>query len=323
MTGGCVFPTRVGMFRAPSAAAVVAAGFPHTRGDVPNRTASAPVSIAFSPHAWGCSARSTWQRCRRSVFPTRVGMFRGKRTARARVDGFPHTRGDVPYDEHVTLSCTVFSPHAWGCSAFHLPDAVGVDVFPTRVGMFRRGPCRSRSCSCFPHTRGDVPTAVMFWTLLVVFSPHAWGCSGNRHGRGARHDVFPTRVGMFRVHGVHRRDDAAFSPHAWGCSELEKEKRHGSNVFPTRVGMFRTAPRPRQCPSSFPHTRGDVPTFSTLSAPSSTFSPHAWGCSVHLQGRRRIQGVFPTRVGMFRSTNSHCRRRHGFPHTRGDVPFPE
>ena len=192
----------------------------------------------------------------------------------------------------------------------------------------------------FPHTRGDVPLPEKGRYTGSSFSPHAWGCSALRLAVLRYFLVFPTRVGMFRprlcarcsADGFpHTRGDVPdcdetprtreqFSPHAWGCSaDLVALWRRGL-VFPTRVGMFRWPWRAWRASSSFPHTRGDVPTCATAAPPNLSFSPHAWGCSAARPLRGATVGVFPTRVGMFRPRRRQTRAGVRFPHTRGDVP---
>jgi len=72
---------------------------------------------------------------------------------------FPHTRGDVPDD-------------------LDNPDAVA-GVFPTRVGMYRGRTRNILRGQRFPHTRGDVPVVAEALEQVELFSPHAWGCTGD------------------------------------------------------------------------------------------------------------------------------------------------
>ncbi len=171
---------------------------------------------------------------------------------------FPHTRGDVPWLGLFAVCAVMFSPHAWGCS---LRASFGIDsvrVFPTRVGMFREPAIDLTDAASFPHTRGDVPAANKAIRAAKWFSPHAWGCSGQRRPVRLHLRVFPTRVGMFRSgmtnHATlesfpHTRGDVPFgnnlgapiyrfSPHAWGCSANPRTATRTKRVFPTRVGMF-------------------------------------------------------------------------------------
>ena len=198
----------------------MACSFPHTRGDVPIIRGTTFQGVRFSPHAWGCSGRPRRRRRGENVFPTRVGMFPLAASGSRAWSCFPHTRGDVPLCYPMSPTSPRFSPHAWGCSVRRQPFLCLCEVFPTRVGMFRPRSPRCFRGGRFPHTRGDVPIIIARPRGVAMFSPHAWGCSvGNDAGHG-RHDVFPTRVGMFRY------------PQA--CRMVRR-------VFPTRVGMFRRA----------------------------------------------------------------------------------
>ena len=73
---------------------------------------------------------------------------------------------------------------------------------------------------------------------------------------------------------------------------------------------------------SSPHTRGDGPLRSTVSAVCLPFSPHAWGWSA-LAGCLAIRTrVLPTRVGMVRPATWTDANGVCSPHTRGDGPLP-
>ncbi len=155
-----------------------------------------------------------------------------------------------------------FSPHAWGCTVQFGDSAPMQKVFPTRVGVYRCDRGNNNREWCFPHTRGGVPRKSQFSPSHVVFSPHAWGCTGASPSSGGRFNVFPTRVGVYRVlvrlfmfnssfphtrGGVPGLDyqparTGRFSPHAWGCTDRER-------------GYHLDRP-------GFPHTRGGVPAFA-------------------------------------------------------------
>ena len=91
-------------------------------------------------------------------------------------------------------------------------------------------------------------------------------------------------------------------------------------VLPTRVGMFRPLLLTQQPTQGSPHTRGDVPGLVELGRLHRVFSPHAWGCSVIINGQAVHVDVLPTRVGMFRRPAPNRRTATCSPHTRGDVP---
>ncbi len=215
----------------------------------------------FSPHAWGCSVYRCCTSAGKDVLPTRVGMFRFYLFFFFLLFRSPHTRGDVPASIGVIQADVGFSPHAWGCSVTRLRPLGGLEVLPTRVGMFRRRRQPERLQDGSPHTRGDVPGFSKTESRKNSFSPHAWGCSVCSAPRQCLDFVLPTRVGMFRFprwpppgsrSSPHTRGDVpflplirsfgfGFSPHAWGCSVPLGETHFGEKVLPTRVGMFRKA----------------------------------------------------------------------------------
>ena len=70
----------------------------------------------------------------------------------------------------------------------------------------------------------------------------------------------------------------------------------------------------------FPRIRGDVPSSSSMSAKSLSFSPHTRGCSHQPRSSTVPASVFPAYAGMFPATTSQQRAILGFPRIRGDVP---
>ena len=338
-----LFPTRVGMFRASWTRAKSSGAFPHPRGDVPRMAFETEQNINFSPPAWGCSANSIRLRQPDTLFPTRVGMFRGCRVAVATLPTFPHPRGDVPTASPRRRRSACFSPPAWGCSGAGNPAAHHRPLFPTRVGMFRLRGNGSSIRSPFPHPRGDVPPWRKSTTRNSAFSPPAWGCSDTCHLPKSTSSLFPTRVGMFRTCSgsrrcfrtfPHPRGDVpgiggialalgAFSPPAWGCSVPKHPASCERELFPTRVGMFRWNQTLEYRPCSFPHPRGDVPESHPFPVSGLGFSPPAWGCSAVGGGAGGEGDLFPTRVGMFRGAPESPFATDPFPHPRGDVPLSD
>ena len=84
--------------------------------------------------------------------------------------------------------------------------------------------------------------------------------------------------------------------------------------------MFRLALRSPIFQFAFPHTRGDVPFYDTIYVHIENFSPHTWGCSGGTRTRAPRRRLFPTHVGMFRTSRLESPIGGTFPHTRGDVP---
>ena len=247
------------MFRRLALPHHLAAGFPHSRGDVPGKHLHAAQEIKFSPLTWGCSVDVNGLQRTGDVFPTHVGMFRSARPLRSRRDCFPHSRGDVPYHLRGCLHDPSFSPLTWGCSEEIRREAEFELVFPTHVGMFREADNVIAIAYSFPHSRGDVPLGRAMIGRAGKFSPLTWGCSDKLGALHPRHEVFPTHVGMFRPPSPrcfrdgrfpHSRGDVPtregfqtplkrFSPLTWGCSGAVARWGDGRHVFPTHVGMFR------------------------------------------------------------------------------------
>ena len=195
----------------------------------------------------------------------------------------------------------------------------------------------------FPHSRGDVPALRRRSRILCAFSPLTWGCSGHGIYLDREFCVFPTHVGMFRrqkreanclVSFPHSRGDVPnrksrsarrrrFSPLTWGCSVERFRGAVPNVVFPTHVGMFRGCVCKKNGGLSFPHSRGDVPLRGFRTDAPASFSPLTWGCSAWRGQRGEGQRVFPTHVGMFRTTWTGTRGTSRFPHSRGDVPSAE
>ena len=192
-----VFPTPVGMFRPIQSTPFAGKRFPHARGDVPFAPIYPLIDDMFSPRPWGCSVDLTLFRSFDPVFPTPVGMFRGRRPACWSARCFPHARGDVPIIRPKLEAMGLFSPRPWGCSILRLATVYSNGVFPTPVGMFLAFSYGIPDGTCFPHARGDVPFLAGAGEFTEVFSPRPWGCSARAAHPAHRRRVFPTPVGMF------------------------------------------------------------------------------------------------------------------------------
>ena len=196
------------------------------------------MDLLFSPHAWGWTVGLSHSFEYGFVFPTRVGVDRRVRRQKEHRIRFPHTRGGGPISSWSSSHNTSFSPHAWGWTEHEGAAKRPAQVFPTRVGVDRRGFRDTPERRSFPHTRGGGPFLRVGSQPHAEFSPHAWGWTVRKGRITMANMVFPTRVGVDRL-------SAGFPPSP--C------------VFPTRVGVDRNRPaRPLKRPS-FPHTRGGGP----------------------------------------------------------------
>ena len=146
------------MFREGGRRAGEGGSFPRTRGDVPVTRGCFATHPKFSPYTRGCSVRPPARWSTANVFPVHAGMFRLlAETLRVRCC-FPRTRGDVPLGNAGTAYCSMFSPYTRGCSVFIDTNQRDPIVFPVHAGMFRHPPGPPARRTCFPRTRGDVPT---------------------------------------------------------------------------------------------------------------------------------------------------------------------
>ena len=133
--------------------------------------------------------------------------------------------------------------------------------------------------------------------------------------------TFPHACGDVPLADHYENHQPPFSPRLWGCSASCSPSGSWVCLFPTPVGMFRP---PRTWPSpcgTFPHACGDVPGCRKFELDPVRFSPRLWGCSVRPPRNRQTRQLFPTPVGMFRTTTSSSFPRAPFPHACGDVPL--
>ena len=206
--------------------------------------------------------------------------------------------------------------------------------------MFRASGRPLSAAVNLPHASGDVPAARGTVHNATESSPREWGCSAEKAGCACRQRIFPTRVGMFRRRAVriiidldlpHASGDVPFprctpkslspsSPREWGCSGGENVLLEISAIFPTRVGMFRINGVVHQLPVDLPHASGDVPLNPCGEPQMKISSPREWGCSALDVRAVADCAIFPTRVGMFRSSGSPWRPPGDLPHASGDVP---
>jgi len=148
------------------------------------------------------------------------------------------------------------------------------------VGMVRLAASSTAPATCSPHPRGDGPVANPGFSMPIMFSPPAWGWSGEKGCPVVFWKVLPTRVGMVRKPGVHCRgwessphprgdgpadlgesmSDEWFSPPAWGWSVNSCTRMPAALVLPTRVGMVRRLRAVSYGDIRSPHPRGDGPT---------------------------------------------------------------
>ena len=157
-----VFPTHVGMDRLHHDISNLLAGIPHARGDGPMTPSSSRGRFAYSPRTWGWTVQSPDEQTGGNVFPTHVGMDRGRGSCASIAGGIPHARGDGPQPASRS----------------------------------------ARSIASIPHARGDGPKAWQAKAVVAAYSPRTWGWTGDTLHFHSDEEVFPTHVGMDRQSGV-------------------------------------------------------------------------------------------------------------------------
>ena len=172
-----VLPTRVGVDRVQLVNAPPLISSPHTRGGGPDHQCLKLSLPTFSPHAWGWTgtcchlcqngirsphtrgggphrkppkATGTRSPHTRGGGPAADGEIKAwPRSPHTRGGGpwycpdacggarSPHTRGGGPSSIRAPTSPTMFSPHAWGWTAYLNVGRFWGCVLPTRVGVDR------------------------------------------------------------------------------------------------------------------------------------------------------------------------------------------
>ena len=219
-----------------------------------------------------------------------------------------------------TQKAPMCSPRTWGWTAFTTHALGDCFVFPTHVGMDRRGVLANSTRRCVPHARGDGPLQAKAAAPGATCSPRTWGwTAGQISGELARR-VFPTHVGMDRLcTAVHRRHTrvphargdgpspatslptcSGCSPRTWGWTVLTRAPSASCRVFPTHVGMDRACSKSRACGPCVPHARGDGPQRFAPRRAQAQCSPRTWGWTDSCACAQLALPVFPTHVGMDR-----------------------
>ncbi len=152
-------------------------------------------------------------------------------------------------------------------------------LFPTSVGVYRKGSFSLPTHNTIPHERGGVPLMKLIKTLENIYSPRAWGCTGSGILHRAEVRLFPTSVGVYRLPSTatnrplsipHERGGVPYggnsqgsvkrySPRAWGCTDVKGEQSAIVFLFPTSVGVYRGVCTAMVPWYPIPHERGGVP----------------------------------------------------------------
>ena len=160
--------------------------------------------------------------------------------------------------------------------------------------------------SPLPRARGDHPLQAAVVMNSPNSSPRAWGSSADDQSDAVERHLFPTRVGIIRAMPLSCRSPTTL-PHARGdhpcvLSSIGRV----SGLFPTRVGIIRLRCCVWAVTRPLPHARRDHPYPGVLSDERAVSSSRTWGSSGAGNRGKHHGRLFPTCVGIIRST---CRVR--------------
>ena len=192
-----VFPTCVGVFRTLRKRAEGVMRLPHVRGGVSSPYRRKRGGRGSSPRAWGCFLDKQRGRAQALVFPTCVGVFLVKVRPDCSGPCLPHVRGGVSEGPGKNRGFFWSSPRAWGCFLQAVFRPRRERVFPTCVGVFPSQLFWGRPNAGLPHVRGGVSFHGVFFHLVFLSSPRAWGCFCFDQFHRRASVVFPTCVGVF------------------------------------------------------------------------------------------------------------------------------
>ncbi len=215
-----------------------------------------------------------------------------------------------------------------------------VVVFPTPVGVVRRRAWQLPTRIGLPHARGGGPRPEAPVPIRIRSSPRPWGWSADQLDQLPLRLVFPTPVGVVRFElgigpqrqrlphtrgggpprGTRMTSVMTSSPRPWGWSAAGEGADPRGAVFPTPVGVVRRHSRCRTRLVSLPHARGGGPRHPLGHSSWRTSSPRPWGWSAAGEARGAGGEVFPTPVGVVRTTSRPRSPRPCLPHARGGGP---
>ncbi len=151
------FPTHVGMDRRRCRLFHFLPRVPHARGDGPPEVLRGRTYKVRSPRTWGWTGLGVTAVDLSGAFPTHVGMDRLGCSARTRLSGVPHARGDGPRTRESMIFLMARSPRTWGWTVPLGLTAGTPAAFPTHVGMDRSSRAQACPSARVPHARGDGP----------------------------------------------------------------------------------------------------------------------------------------------------------------------
>ena len=153
------------------------------------------------------------------MFPTHVGIARPERPGCNLWVHVPHACGDCAARRESQIALTKCSPRMWGLRGLAISASVRAAMFPTHVGIARIGSRRDAPRGHVPHACGDCADTLDWGSIAVECSPRMWGLRGLFRTVPASGRMFPTHVGIARIHKM-VDGYAGHVPHACGdCAQ--------------------------------------------------------------------------------------------------------
>ncbi len=174
----------------------------------------------------------------------------------------------------------------------------------------------------------------------VASSPRTWGWTGCQTREERDWELFPTHVGVDPRPHAHPRSRQTLphargggprkprraaprsgsSPRTWGWTGARLGTGADPRLFPTHVGVDPYRLLVANTPSALPHARGGGPAGDPRFDLRWDSSPRTWGWTPTSTGAGRPARLFPTHVGVDRTSSEQPDNVFPLPHARGGGP---
>ena len=195
-----MFPTHVGIAREKESEGGRKSDVPYACGDCAWFAIRGDGPPACSLRMWGLRVQRVPLGGRDVMFPTHVGIARQPLTTSISLPHVPYACGDCarrPPGGHGLQDCSL---RMWGLRARPTTAPSQSTMFPTHVGIARRGPVLGWSAGYVPYACGDCAGDRSLHAAVYGCSLRMWGLRGNPGPRACRPTMFPTHVGIAREH---------------------------------------------------------------------------------------------------------------------------
>ena len=313
-----MFPTHVGIARACRATWHAVGNVPYACGDCAPTDAVCAAPPRCSLRMWGLRVQRQAHRQAIRMFPTHVGIA-------LFLDAADHGQAHVPYacgDCAIALDVGGFhakcSLRMWGLRAQIGRHAPRGAMFPTHVGIARRGAVAYAPRHYVPYACGDCANSAGNSSWRVICSLRMWGLRVITALRSRIEGMFPTHVGIARKEPSRWRRIWECSLRMWGLRA--KHSRHFQRyyMFPTHVGIARCCVSAKKAAVYVPYACGDCAYSWRVTSPTLVCSLRMWGLRAFRALGRMSPMMFPTHVGIARIRGTTALRAWHVPYACGD-----